>query len=184
MEIIFIFILAALSLAVFVYKSPRSRLERDVQQVARAQFRARPLLNRSEAKLFRQVSIWLDENAAGLNVAPQVTYGAFMSTEARDDWFRMASKRADFVIFDDNGNVRLIIEYDGPGHYGASRRSVDDAHGRDIQKNVAAASAGIPLLRIHKGYTAAELSTVLAETFFGSAVEFNHTKPKEETFYT
>lgn len=125
-----------------------SKAQRQQRAVKAAGFTARPLMNRSELQLFAIIHRWLAENASGHHVAPQVTYGSFLGCKDHEKWRLMSAKRADFVIFDPQGNVRLVVEFDGAGHYASSHRDADGVRNRDAQKNLAAAAAGIPLIRI------------------------------------
>jgi very-short-patch-repair endonuclease len=105
-------------------------------------------MNKSELQLFHYVNSWLTHNAQGHYISAQAAYGSFLGSKDPNAWRYVSAKRADFVVFDRNGKVHLIIEFDGGGHYGNSRKDAAGVKDRDDQKNAAAASAGIPLLRI------------------------------------
>ncbi|MGZ3218429.1 DUF2726 domain-containing protein [Paracoccus sp. T5] len=150
-------------LLLFLRRSKAAQQQRDVKT---AGFTARPLMNKSELQLFRIINLWLGEHARGYHVSPQATYGAFLGCKDYAKWRLMSAKRADFVVFDPQGHVRLIIEFDGAGHYGRNRKDADGVRNRDTQKNLAAGAAGIPLVRISslkdRGAITGALEQVLA----------------------
>lgn len=122
--------------------------DRRLDAIRHARFEARPVMNRSELRFFQILNDWLRRHARSHHVAPQVTYGAFLGSRDGTAWRLVASKRADFVIFDRQGRVCLIVEFDGPGHHGRTPLDARNALDRDRQKDLAAAQAGIPLLRL------------------------------------
>lgn len=81
------------------------------------------------------------------------TSGGIGSQKAQDRAFAsFNSKRVDFLVIDAFGEPRLVIEYQGSGHY------QNDAVERDAVKRLALKQAGIPLLEIHEGATPAEVA--------------------------
>lgn len=126
----------------------RSKADQQLKEVERAGFSPKPFMNKSELKLFRILEAWLAQNARDHHISAQATYGAFLGCADYSKWRLMSAKRADFVIFDRTGNVQLIVEFDGGGHFGSTRQDAANIKSRDDQKNAAAAAAGIPLLRI------------------------------------
>lgn len=138
-------ILIAFGLIILLRGSKASQQQRAVKS---AGFTARPMMNKSEMQLFQIVNNWLRKNALNHYISPQATYGSFLGCRDYKKWRLMSAKRADLVIFDKHGNVRLIIEFDGAGHYGKSRKDAYGTRNRDEQKNLAAAAAGLPLIRI------------------------------------
>jgi hypothetical protein len=116
--------------------------------VRRGDFRSKSLLNRSEARLYSLMERWRCENARCLRLSPQVPYGAFIGSRFKSNWLSIAFKRADFVFWDADGYVKAIVEFDGSGHYGDSRRSAKKVRARDGLKNKAAFAAKIPLIRV------------------------------------
>ena len=55
----------------------------------------------------------------------------------------------DFAIFDDDGNLIRLIEFDGPQHYETENCWYsEEGKIRDIMKNQYALSNGFPLIRI------------------------------------
>lgn len=122
----------------------RSKADQQLKEVERAGFSPKPFMNKSELKLFRILEGWLAQNARDHHISAQATYGAFLGCADYSKWRLMSAKRADFVIFDRTGNVQLIVEFDGGGHYGSTRQDAASVKSRDDQKNAAAATAAFP----------------------------------------
>lgn len=108
-------------------------------------FTSRVLLNRSERRLF-----WILVKLAprGWHVLSQVSYGEFLSCKSSRKFFSINAKRADFVLCDASFAPVAVIEYQGGGHYGNSRKSRADAQRRDRQKRRALAEAGVPMIEV------------------------------------
>ena len=139
---------AGVLLAVLVASGSRRR---------RPKCRAVPILNRGEDRLFRQLLEFCREEAFELTVAPQVSYGAFLKTQRPDDWRAIAFKRADFVLFGPDNIARLVVEFDGAGHWGSSRDSAKRANRTDAVKDYACGSAGLPMIRVSQRMRRAEI---------------------------
>lgn len=139
---------------------------RNAQTQTAASFAARPLLNKSEARLYSILERWRRDHGRGLNLSTQVSYGAFLSAE-KPAWQTIAAKHADFVFWRPDGYVRAIIEFDGDGHYGNSKVEATKVIERDRIKNQAALSANIPLIRIPSDATSEEIRSTLDEILGG-----------------
>jgi len=120
-------------------------------------FTQRPLLNKSEHRLWIEIEGWRVKSSPRLTLSAQVSYGEFLSSQRTDHYRAINTKRADIVLWDDHGMVRAVIEYDGRGHWGDTPQDADRAQHADLLKNRALASAGIPLLRVNSGYTHSDL---------------------------
>ena len=101
----------------------------------------------------REVVFWhlLRRTAAPLHVMPQVAMGALLRTDSRTTRNRFDRKIVDFVLLDDAGCVRLLIELDDRMH---------DA-GRDAERDAMTAQAGYRTLRIN-GVAARDLHMLTA----------------------
>ena len=103
--------------------------------------KAKPLLTNNELIFYRKL-----RHAAGrLNVAPQVAMGALLQTHGGQkrgaktaSRNRFDRKIVDFVLFDDNGRVHLIVELDDRTH----------AASKDLARDKMTASAGYKTLRL------------------------------------
>jgi len=116
------FILAAVILAPFIRK------------FTLPPFKSRALLNKSERRLFPLIVAAAPE---GLHVMCQVSYGEFLSCTNRRKFWSINAKRADFVICDPQFQVVTVVEYQGAGHNGRTRKSGANAQARDAQKRLA-----------------------------------------------
>lgn len=116
--------------------------------VSNSHYSKRPLMNRSEYKLFRKLENYLEKLPQGKRVRlfSQVAMGEFISSES-DEAFRLVNgKRVDFVIVDFSGEAIIVIEYQGAGHY------QENAIERDAIKREACRKAGIEFLEFKKNY--------------------------------
>lgn len=129
-----------------------------------ASYSAEPLLNRSEKALFAHLdAILADVFGPHLRIFVQVSYGEFLRGNSRPAYARINQKRADFLIADLEGNVVLVIEYQGSGHYGRSERSREKASRNDHVKREALASAGIPLMEVPSSFDRSMVLDLLKE---------------------
>lgn len=129
-----------------------------------ASYSAGPLLNRSEKALFAHLdAILADVFGPHLRIFVQVSYGEFLRGNTRAAHARINQKRADFLIADLEGNVVLVIEYQGSGHYGRSERSREKASRNDHVKRDALASAGIPLVEVPANFDRSMVLDLLKE---------------------
>jgi len=86
-----------------------------LSKVSNAQYFKRPLMNRSEYKLFRKLEKHLEKFYKGqiVRLFSQVAMGEFLGSE-NDEAFRLVNaKRVDFVIVDSSGEAVIVIEYQG-----------------------------------------------------------------------
>lgn len=113
-----------------------------------APYRKKPLLNKSELRLYSTLLRWTRQNRPNLHVSCQVSYGEFLSHRSLSHFRKINSKRADFVIFDNTASVLAVVEFDGSGHWGGSTQARRNAERRDRIKDAAVRSAGIPMIRI------------------------------------
>ncbi|MDD7973939.1 DUF2726 domain-containing protein [Roseinatronobacter alkalisoli] len=108
-------------------------------------FERRPLMNQTELRLFRMLRA---ELPAGWSVMCQVSYGAFLRNKSYKRYMSINSKRADFVVLDAELNVAAVVEYQGTGHFGNSRRSRTRAEKSDAVKRQALREADIALIEL------------------------------------
>lgn len=123
---------------------------------------ATPLMNRGEHALACKIEDWAHKRRLDLRMSPEVSYGAFVKTRDPNAWRTVAFKRADLVLWDPrDARVRLVIEFDGRGHWGRSGDERSRARRSDAVKNTAATTAGIPLLRVRTNHSVEELEELL-----------------------
>lgn len=155
-------VLIAVGLLLFLVL--RDKGSGDLGEGKPASYSAEPLLNRSEKVLFAHLdAILADVFGPHLRIFVQVSYGEFLRGNTRAAHARINQKRADFLIADLEGNVLLVIEYQGRGHYGRSDRSREKASHNDQVKREALASAGIPLMEVPASFDRSMVLDLLKE---------------------
>jgi len=112
-----------------------------------ADFVPQPLLNKSEARVFRE----LDQYVLGANpnwqVMAQVSLGEILSCKDAAAYGCINSKRVDLLLVDGDCQPRHAIEYQGGGHYRGT------AAARDAVKREALRRAGIGYHEVVAGHT-------------------------------
>jgi hypothetical protein len=121
-----------------------------------ARFTVQPLLNKSEARLFKEV----DRIVIGCNpewqVMAQVSLGEILRSKDASAYSCINSKRVDLLLMDEDCQPRHVIEYQGGGHHQGS------AAARDAVKKEALRRAGIGYHEVLAGHTTpAELRGVV-----------------------
>ncbi|ANL49743.1 restriction endonuclease domain-containing protein (plasmid) [Rhizobium phaseoli] len=115
--------------------------------VMRSNFTIQPLLNKSEARVFRQ----LDNVVIGCNsswqVMAQVSLGEILRSADPDAYSCINSKRVDLLLVDGNCQPRHVIEYQGGAHHQGA------AAARDAVKKEALRRAGIGYYEVVAGQT-------------------------------
>ena len=112
-----------------------------------ADFTVQPLLNKSEARVFKE----LDRIVIGCNpawhVMAQVSLGEVLRSKDADAYRCINSKRVDLLLVDEDCQPRFAIEYQGGAHYQGT------AAARDAVKKEALRRAGIGYHEVVAGYT-------------------------------
>lgn len=112
-----------------------------------ADFVPQPLLNKSEARVFRE----LDRHVLGANpgwqVMAQVSLGEILTCKDAAAYGCINSKRVDLLLVDGDCQPRHAIEYQGGGHYRGT------AAARDAVKREALRRAGIGYHEVLAGHT-------------------------------
>jgi len=112
-----------------------------------ARFTIQPLLNKSEARLFKEV----DRIVIGCNsewqVMAQVSLGEVLRSKDPDAYRCINSKRVDLLLVDGDCQPRHAIEYQGGAHHQGS------AAARDAVKKEALRRAGIGYHEVVSGHT-------------------------------
>lgn len=112
-----------------------------------ASFSAQPLLNKSEARVFRK----LDRFVIGCNpewqVMAQVSLGEILRCKDTDAYRCINSKRVDLLLVDEECRPRHAIEYQGNRHHQST------AAARDAVKKEALRRAGIGYHEVVAGQT-------------------------------
>ena len=108
-----------------------------LRTVMRADFTAQPLLNNSEARLFKALDKLVLEMRPGWQVMAQVSLGEILRCEDKAAYSCINSKRVDLLIVDADCKPVCAIEYQGGAHHQGT------AAARDAVKKEALRRAGI-----------------------------------------
>ena len=128
-----------------------------LRTVMRANFTARTLLNKKEAKLFKAVDKWVLEKRPAWQVMAQVSLGEILWSKDKDAYSCINSKRVDLLIVDEECRPLHAIEYQGDGHYEGAHATA----ARDAVKKEALRRAGIGYVEVNAGDTPAELRRLI-----------------------
>ena len=128
-----------------------------LRTVMRADFKAQPLLNRSEARLFKAIDKMVLEARSDWQVMAQVSLGEILRCEDKAAYACINSKRVDLLIVDEHCRPLHAIEYQGGGHYKGAHATA----ARDAVKKEALRRAGIGYVEVVAGDTPAELRRVV-----------------------
>ena len=129
-----------------------------LRTVMKADFKAQPLLNKSEARLFRAMDKLVIELAPpGWQVMAQVSLGEILSSKDEDAYLCINSKRVDLLIVDEECRPLHAIEYQGGAHFKGAHATA----ARDAVKKEALRRAGIGYVEVVAGDTPAELRRVV-----------------------
>ena len=128
-----------------------------LRTVMKADFKAQPLLNKSEARLFKAI----DKQVLGLRpdwqVMAQVNLGEILRCADKDAYACVNAKRVDLLIVDEECRPLHAIEYQGGGHFKGAHATA----ARDAVKKEALRRAGIGYVEVVAGDTPAELRRVI-----------------------
>ena len=136
-----------------------------LRTVMRADFKAQPLLNKSEARLFKALDKMVIEMRPGWQVMAQVSLGEILRTADKDAYACINAKRVDLLIVDEECRPLHAIEYQGGGHFKGAHHTA----ARDAVKKEALRRAGIGYLEVNAGDTPAELRRVVERLIQGTS---------------
>lgn len=112
-----------------------------------ADFTSQALLNRSEARVFRELDRIVISRNPGWQVMAQVSLGEILHSKDADAYSCINSKRVDLLLVDDDCEPRHAIEYQGGAHHQGT------AAARDAIKKEALRRAGIGYHEVVAGHT-------------------------------
>lgn len=115
--------------------------------VMNAHFAPQPLLNRSEARLFRELDRLVLDLKPDWQVMAQVSLGEILRSPQAAAYGCINSKRVDLLIVDEHCRPRHAIEYQGSGHHQGT------AAARDAVKKEALRRAGIGYHEVIGGHS-------------------------------
>jgi hypothetical protein len=129
-----------------------------LRTVMKADFKAQPLLNKSEARLFKAMDKMVIELAPpGWQVMAQVSLGEILRCEDKAAYACINAKRVDLLIVDADCKPIHAIEYQGGSHFKGAHATA----ARDAVKKEALRRAGIGYVEVVAGDTPAELRRVV-----------------------
>lgn len=124
-----------------------------LRTVMKADFKAQPLLNRSETRLFKAIDKMVLAARPDWQVMAQVSLGEILRCEDKDAYACINSKRVDLLIVDEECRPLHAIEYQGGAHFKGAHATA----ARDAVKREALRRAGIGYVEVVAGDTPAEL---------------------------
>jgi hypothetical protein len=129
-----------------------------LRMVMKADFKAQPLLNKSEVRLFRAMDKMVIELAPpGWQVMAQISLGEILKCEDKAAYACINSKRVDLLIVDADCKPVHAIEYQGGAHFKGAHATA----ARDAVKKEALRRASIGYVEVMAGDTPAELRRVV-----------------------
>lgn len=115
--------------------------------VMTSDFSAQPLLNKSEARLFKELDRLVLDRNANWQVMAQVSLGEILRSQDSQAYGCINSKRVDLLLVDGDCRPRHAVEYQGGAHY------QNTAAARDAVKKEALRRAGIGYHEVIAGHT-------------------------------
>ena len=112
-----------------------------------ATFTIQPLLNKNEARVFKELDRCVISCNPGWQVMAQVSLGEILRCSDADAYRCINSKRVDLLLMDGDCQPRHAIEYQGGAHYQGT------AAARDAVKKEALRRAGIGYHEVVAGHT-------------------------------
>jgi hypothetical protein len=128
-----------------------------LRTVMKADFKAQPLLNKSEARLFKAMDKMVLEMRPDWQVMAQVSLGEILRCEDKAAYGCINAKRVDLLIVDADCKPIHAIEYQGRAHFKGAHATA----ARDAVKKEALRRAGIGYVEVVAGDTPAELRRVV-----------------------
>jgi hypothetical protein len=128
-----------------------------LRTVMKAEFKAQPLLNKSEARLFRAIDKMVLGMRPDWQVMAQVSLGEILKCDDKDAYACINSKRVDLLIVDEECRPLHAIEYEGGAHFKGAHATA----ARDAVKKEALRRAGIGYVEVVAGDRPAELRRVV-----------------------
>lgn len=128
-----------------------------LRTVMKADFKSQPLLNKSEARLFKAIDRQVLEARPTWQVMAQVSLGEILRCDDKDAYLCINSKRVDLLIVDEDCRPLHAIEYQGGAHFKGPHATA----ARDAVKKEALRRAGIGYVEVVAGDTPAELRRVV-----------------------
>jgi hypothetical protein len=147
----------------FQFDRPKARDLTDVGQqlhaVMAGSFKRQRVLSSSEYRVFQIVENEAAAQRGGYRVFAQTSLGEVITSDDRDAFSSINSKRVDILVIDPGGWPFLAVEFQGDGHYQGT------AAGRDAVKKEALRKAGVRYLELGATDTADQIKARVRELF-------------------
>lgn len=127
--------------------SPQRDAADQLRIVMAASFSVQSLLNKSEARVFKELDRMVIGRNAGWQVMAQVSLGEILRSSDATAYSCINSKRVDLLLVDEDCQPRHALEYQGFGHHQTT------AAARDAVKKEALRRAGIGYHEVVAGHT-------------------------------
>jgi hypothetical protein len=134
-----------------------------LRTVMKAEFKAQPLLNKSEARLFKAMDKMVLGMRPDWQVMAQVSLGEILRCEDSKAYACINSKRVDLLIVDEDCRPLHAIEYQGGAHFKGAHATA----ARDAVKKEALRRAGIGYHEVTGGHTTQSDLQSLIEKLIG-----------------
>jgi hypothetical protein len=128
-------------------RGPAADAAEQMRVVMQAEFFVQPVLNKSEARVFRELSKIVAETNPNWSVMAQVSLGEVLRSKDYQAYSCINAKRVDLLLMDEDYMPRHAIEYQGEGHHQSQ------AAARDAVKKEALRRAGIGYHEVVAGQT-------------------------------
>jgi hypothetical protein len=115
--------------------------------VMSAQFSVQPILNKGEARVFKELDRMVLARNPGWQVMAQVSVGEILRCRDAEAYACINAKRVDLLLVDEDCRPRHVVEYQGAGHHQGT------AAARDAVKKEALRRAGISYHEVIAGQT-------------------------------
>jgi hypothetical protein len=132
--------------------APISNYGEQLRVVMEADFEKRPLMSKSEARLFYEAENTIKTSRLNWRVMAQVSLGEILTSPDPRAYAAINSKRVDMLIITSRGVPIAVVEYQGEGHYQGS------AAARDAVKKEALRKAGIRYIEMTHEHSPSDLA--------------------------
>lgn len=147
------------------------KVKNQIQFVSQINLKPKNPMTKESLRVIYAIEALINYYYTGWRVAFEVSMGSFIKTVGKTGgeeqdlaYGSYGSKRVDFLLIDNFGNPRLVVEYNGTGH-----DLSPDAPDRMRVKQIALERAGIPLLEISSGATKADIMHMIRQRLPASA---------------
>jgi hypothetical protein len=130
-------------------------------------FKRQRVLSPSEYRVFQIVEEEVTAQRGGYRVFAQTSLGEVITSEDRDAFSSINSKRVDILVIDPGGWPFLAVEFQGDGHYQGT------AAARDAVKKEALRKAGVRYLDFGANDTTDQIRSRVRELFAQGRVAAN-----------